>query len=160
MTAPTSVESLAGATISISAALPATYDAAGYASTDIIWTPIGKVENHGSHGGSKTVTKFTPVDTNTVEKVAGSIDYGTKSLTIGNLATDAGQLLLKTAFAASNTHYSFRVVYSDGSAVTPETTYLDALVTKYQYQDGAAADVRKVMCDLEICMAPVNVAPT
>lgn len=160
MTAPTVVESLAGAVLSISATLPDTYDAAGYASTDIVWTAVGEIENHGNHGGTKTVTEFTPVDTAVVAKVGGSKNYGTKSLTIGNLTTDQGQALLRTAFEASNTHYSFKVVYSDGGATTPETHYLDALVSKFENQDGAANDVRKVMCDLAICRKPVIVNPT
>jgi hypothetical protein len=160
MTAPTVVQSLAGAIISISAGLPTSYDAAGYAETDIVWTPIGQVENLGNHGGSKTITPFTPIDTAVVTKVGGSKDYGTMSLVLGNVAGDAGQILLKTAFEATNTHYSVKIVYADTGAVTPETHYLDVIVSRNENQDGAANDVRKLAVDFAICRKPIVVDPT
>jgi len=160
MTAPTVVQSLTGAVLSISATLPDTYDAAGYQSTDIIWTAVGQIEDHGAHGGTKTITEFIPVDTGDVAKVGGSINWGNKSLMLGNLAGDAGQILLRTALANRNTHYSFKIVYSDTGATTPETHFLDALVAKFENQDGSANSVRKAAVDLAICRQPVIVAPT
>lgn len=160
MTTPTVVQSLAGATISISATLPDTYDATGYASTDIVWTTVGEIENFGEHGGTKTITEFTPVATATVAKVGGSKNYGTMALTIGNLAGDAGQALLRTAFEATNTHYSIKIEYSDAGATTNEKHYLDVIVAKCSNADGAVNDVRKLMVDLAVCRKPVIVNPT
>lgn len=160
MTAPVDVESLTGAALFISANLPDTYDATGYQSTDLIWTEVGEIEDFGDHGGTKTVTTFIPIKTGTVAKVGGSIDYGTQSLMLGNLAGDAGQALLKTAFEAKNVHYSIKIVYSDGSAITPETHYMDVLVTKSQNKDGSANNVRKLAVDLAICRKPVVINPT
>ncbi len=160
MTAPTVVESLTGAAIYISATLPDTYDAAGYQSTDLVWTEIAEVETYGNHGGTKTITPFIPVKTGTVAKVGGSTDFGTMSMMLGNLASDAGQILLRAAFAARNTHYSIKIVYDDGSATTDETHFLDVLVAKFENQDGDANAVRKIACDLALCREPVIVAPT
>jgi hypothetical protein len=50
------------------------------------YTPVGEIENHGSHGMSATVTEFTPVDTGVVTKVKGSKNYGTKTMTLGSRA--------------------------------------------------------------------------
>src|SRR5574340_1844691 len=98
----TVINSLSGATLAITATLPATYDAAGYGATTITWTTIGTIENFGNHGGTKTSTEFTPVDTATVAKVGGSKNSGTMSLVCGSIPGDAGQVLLETAFEASN----------------------------------------------------------
>lgn len=160
MTAPVDVESLQGARLYLSATLPDTYDQAGYESTDIVWTEVAEIENFGNHGGSKTITPFIPVATGIVAKVGGSKDYGTMALMLGNLASDQGQALLRTAFEASNTHYSVKIVYSDGAAVTPEKHYLDVLVAKLENQEGGANDVRKLSVDLALCRKPVVVVPT
>lgn len=144
--------SLTGAVLSISATLPDTYDAAGYASTDIVWSPIGEVENFGNHGGTKTITEFTPVDTGIVTKIAGSKNYGTMTLMMASIPTDAGQVILDSAFE-SNNHYSGKLAYPSG-----RIHYLDVLVAKNENQDGAANDVQKLAVDLALCRKPIKVA--
>ncbi len=141
-----------GATIAISASLPATYDAAGYGATTITYTAIGDVSDHGAHGVTAAITKFTPVDTATVNKVKGSKDYGAKTLKIANIAGDAGQVILKAA-SESTAHYSVCITYTD-----TEKHYLDVLVSKYEYNDGSVDSVREINCVLELCRAPVIVA--
>src|SRR5574343_1703245 len=91
-----------GIVISISAGIPLTYDAAGYADTDIAWTAIGQIEDHGSHGGTKQIIEFTPVDTGVVQKIAGSKNYGTKTMMLVSVPTDAGQVILAAAFESDN----------------------------------------------------------
>src|SRR3954469_7147321 len=112
MTQRTVIQSLSGARVGISAVLPATFDVAGYDVSSLVFTPIGQIESYGNHGLSAAVTEFTPVDTATVTKVKGSKNYGTMSLVIGNLPSDAGQAILKTA-SESNAHYSVEVRYQD-----------------------------------------------
>lgn len=160
MTTPADIEALVGAKLYISATIPDTYDATGYQSTDLVWTEIGVIENLGEHGGTKVSTPFKDVATGRVRKVGGSIDWGQMPLTIGNLYSDAGQALLKTAFANNNTHYSFKLQYDDGSATTDEIHFFDGIVTQFKYMGGTADDVRKVSTQIEICQAIVVVAPT
>jgi hypothetical protein len=151
MTQRTIIESLAGATIGISAQLPATFDVAGYDLSSLVFTAIGNVESFGNHGMTAAVTEFTPIDTATVAKVKGSKNYGNMSLVIGNVPGNAGLVLLKTA-SESNAHYSVEVRYQDN-----EFHYLDVIVTKYEYVDGSVNDVQKVNVDLAICRQPVIV---
>lgn len=151
MTQRTVVESLAGARIGISAALPATYDVAGYDVSSLVFTPIGQVENKGNHGLQATISTFTPIDTAVVTKLKGSKDYGTLSLTLGNLPSDAGQVLLKTA-SESSSRYSIEIRYPDD-----EYHYLEVLVSKLEYVDGSVNDVQKLNVDLAICRKPVVV---
>jgi hypothetical protein len=152
MAGRTSVQSIAGATLSISATLPATYDAAGYGATTITYTAIGQVETYGSHGVTANITTFTPVDTAIVTKIKGHKDYGTMTMTLGSIPTDAGQVIVLAA-SESNNHYSAKLAYPDG-----EIHYLDVLVSKYEYQDGSVDDVSKVAFDFAICKKPVVVA--
>lgn len=152
MAARTVVGTISSATLAISASLPATYDAAGYGATTITYTTIGEVENFGNHGITATITEFTPIASAVVAKMKGSKNYGTMALTIGSIPTDAGQVIVKAA-SESNAHYSAKLTYPDG-----EIHYMDVLVGKHEYQDGAVNDVMKLSVDLAICRAPVIVA--
>lgn len=158
MTQRTNIQSLSGAVIAICATLPPTYDQAGYEDTDLVFVPIGKVENYGNHGLTATITKFTPVDTATVEKIKGSKDYGVMSMMFGNVPGNAGQVIVAAA-SESNLHYSVKITYplGDGES-TAEVHYLDVLVGKLENQDGTVDNVRKLAVDFEICKKPVVVA--
>lgn len=147
----TIINSTAGATLAISASLPATYDAAGYGATTITYTAVGEVENFGSHGVTSQITEFTPVDTSVTTAVKGAKNYGTKSLILGSIPGNAGQVLLKAA-SESTARYSVKITYPDTSIA-----YLDVLVSKYEQQDGAVNDIQKITCDIKICRAPVIV---
>ena len=152
MTERTAIESLAGATLAISASLPATYDAAGYGTSTITYTAIGQIESYGDHGVEASVTKFTPVDTAVVAKVKGSKDYGSMSVVLGRLPSDAGQDIVETA-AESTSHYSLKFTYPDTSV-----HYMDVIVTKFVDMGGQVNDVHKLRVEFEICRKPVIVA--
>lgn len=152
MTDRTVVEALAGATLAISATLPETYDAAGYAGSDLVFVEVGDIETYGNHGMTATITEFTPVDTSIVTKVKGSKNYGNMSLMIGNTPADLGQDVVQAA-SESNAHYSVKITYADGVV-----HYLDVLVSKFEWQDGAVNDVKKIAVDFAVCRAPVIVA--
>jgi hypothetical protein len=151
-------QTMLGAVLSISAALPATYDAAGYGATLMVYTPVGEIENFGDHGVTANVAKFTPVSSGVVQKLKGSKDYGTMNLILGSMPSDAGQDLVETAVESTN-RYSVKIAYPIGAGEsTGEIHYLDVLVTKRVWQDGAVDDVRKLAVDFEVCRKPVVVA--
>jgi hypothetical protein len=154
MAAPTTVQSMSGATLAISANLPTTYDAAGYGSTLMVYTLIGAIENYGNHGATATITEFTPVDTAIVTKVKGAKNYGTKSLTLGSIPSDAGQVILDAAMESTN-RYSAKLTYPSGAI-----HYLDVLIAKTEFDDGAVNDIQKRNVDMAICRKPVIVAAT
>ena len=160
MTARTVIQSLSGAVISISASLPATYDAAGYGATGVAFTAIGEAENYGNHGMTAAISEFTPVATAVVAKVKGSKNYGTMAMMFAHLPGNAGQVILETA-SESTAHFSVKIAYpvGDGES-TGEIHYLDVLVSKKENQDGSVNDVRKLAVDLAICRKPVVVAAT
>lgn len=63
----------AGSALAISAANPATEDAAGYAA--LAFTEIGSIEKIGSIGPSFAKIEFKPLK-GAVDKHKGSVDYG------------------------------------------------------------------------------------
>jgi len=152
MTQRTVINSLSGATLSISASIPATYDAAGYGATAMVYTDVGEIESFGNYGVTAAVTEFTPVDTAVVAKVKGSKNYGTMSLMLGHVPVNAGQVIVKAA-SESTAAYSVKIAYPDTSV-----HYLDVLVAKYEYQDGSVNDVLKIAVEFALRRAPVIVA--
>ena len=148
----TAIESLTGATVAISASLPATYDAAGYGATTITYTAVGKVESIGEFGPTWGTNGFTPVDTGVTEKVKTTVDYGSLPLVLASLPSDAGQDVCEAATASRN-RYSVKLTMPDTGV-----WYLDVLVTKFTQVNGAAGDVRKVNCQFDVCRSPVYVA--
>lgn len=143
---------MAGATLAISATLPATYDSAGYGATGITYTAVGQIENYGEHGVEANVNTFTPVDTAVTAKFKGSKNYGALNLTLGCLPSDAGQDVLEAGAESAN-HYSVKITYPDTSV-----HYLDVLVTKFKWMDGGVNDIQKLSVSLEVCRKPVVVA--
>jgi hypothetical protein len=153
-------QNMSGAALAISATLPATYDAAGYGNTAIVYTAAGQIESFGNHGVTKQVTEFTPVADAVVQSYSGSKNYGTKSLMVGYIPGDAGQVILRAASESSN-RYSVKITYPLGTGEsTAEIHYLDVLVTKLENQDGAVNDIRKLAVDLKICRTFVIVPAT
>ena len=154
MAAPTTVQSLAGATLAVSAVLPATFDAAGYAASGMVYATIGEIEDYGDHGLTRTVTKFTPVDTAVVAKRPGSKDYGEMNLKIGNVPSDAGQVILRAAVESNDPH-AFQMTYPSG-----EVHYISALVTSFVNTDGSVDNIQRVSVKLDLDRKPVIVAAT
>ncbi|MFA6204480.1 MAG: hypothetical protein WC710_14980 [Gallionella sp.] len=152
MTARTVVQSIAGATLGLSATIPATYDQPGYEASVMVYTDLGECENFGNHGVVANISEFTNVATATVTKVKGSKNYGVMALMLGSIPSNAGQALVLAA-AESNNHYSAKYTYPDG-----EIHYLDVLVGKHEFQDGSANDISKIAVDLHLCRRHVTVA--
>jgi hypothetical protein len=121
---PGRVHTSAGTTMSVSAAAPATFDAAGYAA--LAWTPIGEITDPGEFGRKFAVIKHTPVGTRGNKKFKGSFDEGQMNVKMALDNGDAGQQILKTARDNDN-DYSFKVTLPGGDAY-----HFQAKVTEFQ----------------------------
>lgn len=153
MTAHTDVATHTSATYAISASLPATYDAAGYAATTITYTAIGKMAKFPTYGSRRGVTNF-PMISEGIAKIKGAPDYGGGDLMMADVPADAGQVILKAAEASSN-HYSLKITYADS-----EVHYLDVLVHAWELSEGAEGAAMARTAAVAICRAPVVVAAT
>lgn len=103
----------AGTALAISAAAPATEDAAGYAA--LTYTEIGQIEKIGAIGATTNKVEFQPLK-GPKQKHKGSTDYGSLQPSLAHDDEDAGQTLLRTAADPDdNDLYSFKATYPDGA---------------------------------------------
>lgn len=136
------IGTVAGTTLSISAAAPATFDAAGYAA--LTFTLIGNVDNAGSDGRVYNEVTFNPIGTRGTQKYKGSFNEGNKSITLAYDSSDAGAVLLKTALN-NDGDYSFEVALPDGGF-----RYFQAKVMSFVNEENTVDDIRMASVELAI----------
>lgn len=137
-------QTAAGSTLALSAAAPATQDAAGFGA--LTFTTVGGVEKIGTIGAAFAKVEFQPLN-GPKEKLKGSADYGTLQPSMAHNETDAGQVLLRTAADnTTNTLYSVKVVYQDGSI-----RYFQGRVFGYPENTDGADTVLMGNPTIEVC---------
>lgn len=151
MAAHTSAASFSDTIYAISAALPATYDAAGYGATTITYTTIGRVQSFPEFGAQSNIGEFVPI-TGAVEYIKGARRYGSGDMVVADIPADAGQVILKAAEASQN-HYSMKITYPDG-----EIHYLDVLVAGWKLSGASEGTVMTRTATISVCKQPVIVA--
>ena len=145
------VNTAAGSELAISAAQPATEDAAGYAA--LTYTDVAYVSNLGDIGASYNKVEFQPLNGPKL-KLKGSRDEGMVNPTIALDGEDAGQTLLRTAAEDStNTYYSFKITLADGAV-----RYFQGTVFGMPESIGTADDVITASPTIEANTAIVRVA--
>lgn len=151
MAAHTGIASFSDTTYAISASLPATYDAAGYGSTTITYTTIGKVQSFPEFGAQSPVNEFVPID-GAVEYFKGARRYGSGPMVVGDLPADGGQVIVKAAEASQNP-YSMKITYPDG-----EVHYLEVLVSSWKLSGAQEGTAMTRTADISLQREPVIVA--
>lgn len=141
----------AGTTISLSATLPATFDAAGYAAV-ANYKEIGEVSDLGEFGREYNVVKFQPLKTRGTVKRKGSYDEGQVQVQLARVFDDEGQTLARTALDSDASH-SFKVVLQDGSIF-----YFTAQVVSFTTNVGSVDQITSGSIKLEIDTPIVEVA--
>lgn len=142
-----------GATFSIVAGEPATYDDTGFAA--LTYAEVGEVISIGAFGGTAEVLTQTPVKSGVIKKVKGSKNYGSQTIQFGK-QTDDGQAALQAGFDGANefdTH-SIKLEYSDGVV-----RYYTGLVSSFEFQEFSASAFVNTACTIEINNAIVDVVP-
>lgn len=140
---------VAGTTVGVSAALPATYNVAGYAA--LTFTNIGNIEDGGEHGREYAEVTFNPIDTRGTQKFKGSFNEGSKTLSIGYNSDDAGMAILKTALDSDN-DYAFEVGYPDG-----DIDYFIGKVMTLTKATGSVDSIRMASVTLAITTSATGV---
>lgn len=103
----------AGTSLALSAASPATPDAAGYGA--LTYTEVGQIEKLGAIGAVFAKVEFKPLK-GPIQKHKGSKDSGALQPSLAHDESDAGQTLLRTAADdATSKVYSCKVVYPTGA---------------------------------------------
>src|SRR5690606_15990965 len=141
----------AGTKLAISAAAPATQDAAGYAA--LTFTEVGEVEQIGAFGSSTEVVTFQPLR-GPQQQHKGGTNYGSLSPSIAHSDEDAGQTLLRTASEdETNKLYSFEITYQTGAK-----RYFQGRVFGYPENVGAANSMLMANPNVGISTKVIKVA--
>lgn len=143
------IQSVAGASIALSAALPATFTAAGYDA--LTYTVLGEVTDLGEFGRVYEVIRHNPINTRATRKLKGSFDEGQVPLTVALDNDDAGQILAKTA-SLSDADYSIRVVDQEGNQY-----YFLAKVMSFRRRFGTVNNVVSATIMLELSSSATGV---
>lgn len=139
------VRTSAGSTIAISAALPATFDAAGFAA--LAFTKIGEVTDMGEFGREYALVTHNPVDNRGTVKRKGSFNEGTMDLKVGLDTDDAGQVIAKAA-ADSDDDHSIEVTTQNG-----DKYYFLAQVMSFKVGVGSVDQITGASIKLELTTA-------
>lgn len=107
-------ETVATATLSVSATLPVTNDALGFAA--LTWVPIGELTDIGSvKGRSYNTSTHAPIaSAQQIEKKA-SYKLGNADMTVGWDDDDAGQIVIETGANSNTATYAFKLVKQGGA---------------------------------------------
>lgn len=101
-----SITTSATSTLRISAGVPATFDAAGYAA--LSYTTVGEITNIGDFAREYQLITHNPIATRGTQKAKGSFNEGSIDVQLALDISDAGQTLLKAA-ALSDSLYAFKI---------------------------------------------------
>lgn len=134
--------SSAGSQVLISAGVPATFDAAGFAA--LTFTPIGEVTDIGVVGPESSVILHNPVASNTTYKFKSTRNNGVIALKGGRAVADPGQVILLAA-EASNSPYSMKIVLQDLSVL-----YFQTLVMSYKTSIGSVSQITSFESNCEV----------
>lgn len=144
-----STRTSAGSTLKISAATPATFDAAGYAA--LSFTSVGEVTNFGEFGRAYNLVTHNPVGNRGTVKKKGSFNEGSISLQLGLDTDDAGQILLKAASLSDN-DYSFLVTTQNG-----DKYYFQAQTLSFKVNVGSVDQITAAAVTLELTTSSTGV---
>lgn len=128
-------ETVATAALYVSAALPATNDAAGFAA--LAWTAIGELTDIGSvKGRSYNTSTHAPISSaQQIEKKA-SYKLGNADMTVGWDDNDAGQIIIETGANSNTATYAFKLVKQSG-----DIRYFTAQVMSFIENMGSVDNV-------------------
>lgn len=135
-------QTAAGATIGISAAAPATFDAAGFGALSL--TNIGEVTNIGEFGKEWALVTHQPLASRGTKKGKGSYNNGQITPTMALDNSDNGQIALEAALESDDPVY-FGVTLQDGTVY-----YFEGLVMKLPPNVGGTDDTVTTSPTIEI----------
>tara|TARA_R110000850_G_C9799750_1_gene450273 strand:- start:173 stop:622 length:450 start_codon:yes stop_codon:yes gene_type:complete len=141
-----------GTQYAVSAAVPATYDEAGFVA--LTWTEVAEVTDMGEYGATYEVVSHNPLATKRTIKRKGTVNDGAMALQLGRDPSDAGQLLLIAGVdgAAADVVHSHRVTLQDGTI-----QYVTGQIFSYTTNIGASNQIVGAAVTVELDNAIVEV---
>lgn len=141
--------SSAGSKVLISAGVPATHDATGFAA--LTYTEINGLSDVGVAGDVASLITFMPVNDAQTYKLKGNVNSGVLSLKGAFTPTDPGQLVLVSASNSYNP-YSVKLLLANGSIM-----YAQGLVMGVQTTVGTVNQITGLECNIELSGGIVRV---
>lgn len=145
------VKSSVGTCLSISAALPATHDDAGFAA--LTWTEVGELETLGDVILNRQTGTFTRLYSGDSSVIKGGEEATTITPVLGLDRGDAGQAIAAAAYKSPN-DYAFRITESDGDKV-----YFVGKVTSWGFRYGQGTDAVRTPIGIGLTAAPSDKDP-
>ena len=107
----------------------------------LTWIEVGNIGTLPESGSNTNVVNYDTVDTDVTQKQKGITDAGTGTLEVARLATDVGQVALRTA-GGTKFYYAFKRELTDAPDETYSNTiyYNRGLVTGPVHNGGKAED--------------------
>lgn len=129
-------ETVAGSTISVATAAPATYDAAGYGA--LSYTEVGEITDLGNGlGRTYNTSTHSPIKTRQVIEKKGSYRLGTLELMMAWDQSDAGQDLCRAA-SLDDSILSVKITKQGG-----DIRYFTAQVSEFTENFGTVDNVNQ-----------------
>lgn len=116
------------------------------------YVEVAEIDNFGEFGKSYETVKFNPVAKKRTQKLKGSYDEGSLTLSLGRVPSDDGQEALQIAVDDSDA-YNIKITLDDapaGASAKPTTFHFKALVMSYTTNIGGVDGVVKANVKLEI----------
>lgn len=132
----------AGTKIFIGAALPLTYDKAGFEA--VVWEEIGEVTDLGEFGREYALVTHNPLGDRRTVKRKGSYNDGQVAMQMARVPSDDGQDDLIAA-RDSDDSFAFKVVLQDDTHL-----YFSAQVMSYTTNVGSVDQITSAAVALEI----------
>jgi hypothetical protein len=131
-----SYETVAGSTLACTTSVPATYDAAGYGATSMVYTAIGEITDlPGAAGRKYNTVEHAPVTTRLRQRKKGSYTLEDLVVQMAWDQTDAGQDLCRTA-SENDTVLTFKLTKQSGAV-----RYFTAQVAEFVEKMGTIDNV-------------------
>lgn len=137
----------AGTTLTVSASIPSTFDSSGY-NTVFTASPgpavVGEITDLGEFGREFALVTHMPVGSRGTQKLKGSFNEGTVSLSLGLDTDDAGQIIMKAASLSDN-NFSFLVTTQNG-----DKYYFQAKVMSFKVNVAGVDSITSATSTLEL----------
>lgn len=146
MSTATDVFSSVGTIVSVSAAAPATIDAAGFGA--LTYSIIGELAALPTFGAEAALATHVPLATGIVNKRRGSVNYGAVALPMASSASDTGAAILATtgdAAPGSDAGVAIKVLHQNGTI-----RYFTAQVMSFKTNVNDANSITMHEANLEI----------
>ncbi len=127
------VYSGSGTCLSVSAASPATYNAAGFAA--LTWTQVGELESVGEFTINHATVTFANLCSGKTTIAKGAEEPVSIEVGVALDRDDAGQTLMTTARQSLTATYSFKIAEANGDIV-----YFQAFVMRERITGGAGVN--------------------